>query len=227
MTPADVIRLLDDPTELMRKCFLAIAGGSGTPAANGQAVLSTFKIEVLTAKQTAAAKGFTTGISGFFGRQKTRPTVRITKQGQLTNPAPAGYVNAYYIPMVQINDVTNGTSHYTLPTAGATTLCITSRLTGCVFSVGSDANGAVLASHVQPPKGPATTLDARQLQTNTAGTTGFVGPVSQVRHGTNYDLSTDYIAVIGTRTGTRWNFFMQKSQTEGTAYVVRSAVKVV
>lgn len=236
MTPADVIRLLNNPTELMRKCFLSIAGGSGTPAANGQAVLATFKVEVLTAAQTTKAKGFTTGLSGLLGIQKTRPTVRITKQAVFSDPPPPDHVNAYYIPMVQVSDVTNGTSHYTLPTVGNMTLCITSRLTGCIFSVGSDAIGAVLASHVQPPAKTATTntpqevladLNARQQQTNTAGTTGFAGPVTQVRHGTNYDLRTDSIAVIGTRAGTRWSFFMQKSQVENTTYVVRSTAQVV
>ena len=229
MTRDEAIALLtNDPRLLMRQAFLSIAGGNANPPANGQAQLASFRIEVLTAADTNAAQGFTTGIRGyFFRRTKVRPTVRITKQPNLVNPPTAGLVNAYYIPMVQVGDVAAGTSHYILPTVGATHLCITSRLTGCVFSVGSDAGGAVLASHVQPPAGPAATVALRQRQANAAGITGFAGAPAQARHGVNYDLQTNYVAVIGHRAGATWSFHMQRSGVvEGDVYNIEAIVDI-
>lgn len=227
MTVDEAINLLlGDPKLLMRRSFLSIAGGGGAAPANGQAQLATFKVEVKTAADTAAAQGFTTGLRGLFGRTKVRPTVAITKQMALTDPPTAGLVNAYYIPMVQVGDVAAGTSHYTLPTAGPTRLAITSRLTGCVFSVGSNAMGAVLVSHVQPPAGTPATLGARQIQANTAGVTGFAGAPNQARHGVNYDLQTNYVAVIGKRAGGVWSFYMQKSGVIGGTYNVEEVIQI-
>lgn len=216
MTPQDVIDLFNEPEKLMRRCHLAIAGGVGHTGANGQATVATFQIDV-AAGQTV--RGFTTGVSGLFGRQKDRPVVRIRKLAHAADPAPAGHINAYYIPMVQVNDVLGGNSHYTLPTAGAIRLAITSQITGCVFSVGSAANGAVLASHVQPPGGD-------QAQANAAGRAGFGADIRQVRREVNYEAG-DRVAVIGTLTNGHWSFFMQRNAQTNGVYDVRSATKII
>src|SRR5579862_6661969 len=107
MTPADVIALFATPETLLRQCYLHIAGGATKtiasphlppPTANGQAAVATFKVSIAAHKHV---RGFTTGISGFFGRRKDRPFVRVTK---IPGPAKAALatdeLNAYYIPMV-------------------------------------------------------------------------------------------------------------------------------
>lgn len=75
MTPAEVIALLSDPEKLMRKCYLAIAGGAtrgpklpnaALPPPNGNAVTHTFNVSV----GSSAVSGFTTGMSGALGRTK-------------------------------------------------------------------------------------------------------------------------------------------------------------
>jgi hypothetical protein len=221
MTPAEVIQLLDDPDKLMRRCYLHIAGGATRtaqlpdlplPPANGQAQIATFSVSI----GHQGVSGFTTGLSGFFGLIKDRPFVKFTKQhGAAMNPAPPDHFNAYYIPMVQTGDVLGGTSHYTLPTGAlALDIMITSKLSGCTFSVGSDGGGAALVSHVQPDV--ANVAGSAGLsafaQTNMAATRG------EFRKTQEYD---DLAAVIGHRNGAVWTFYMQATTTgTGTNYVI-------
>lgn len=222
MTPAEVIALLDDPEKLLRRCFVTIVGGAGNVGPNGQAPLATFSVDVDNADMR---RGFTTGISGLRGVQKDRPNVTMRYlAGPAQVPPPPDHVNAYYIPMVQEGDVAAGTSHYTLPTGGATRYCFTSKLDGCVFSLGSDGHGAVLASHVQPSGGGG--VQARQNRANVAGRIGFRPDIQQVRHGVNYNLNTDKVTLIGRLSGTRWKFYMQKQVYNG-GFEVASAAKVV
>ncbi len=229
MTPADVIQLFQEPEKLLRKCYLHIAGGAtrtptlphlAPPPANGQAQIATFRVEIDDAQ---AVKGFTTGFSGLVGKKKDRAFVKITKQAGPAKVAPAAdEFNAYYIPMVQTSDVTNNTSHYTLPTGGgALDLMITSKLSGCTFKAGSDAHGATLVSHVQPDLS-ITDMAQRSQDLSTAVGTGFNDVSGQFRKRKEY---SDKAAVIGRRTGTRWTFYLQ-ALTNTTTHVI-SKVKTV
>lgn len=224
MTPAEVIALFDDPEKLLRRCFVTILGGVGNVGANGAAPLRTF---LVTVDNNNTRRGFTTGLSGLFGRQKDRPNVTVTlQQGAGQVPPPPDHLNAYYIPMVSVDDVIGGTSHYTLPTIGATRLCLTSKLDGCVFSLGSDGNGAILASHVRPSG--AGGIQARQDRATTAGGTGFGNDLQQVRHGQDYNLNTDKVTLVGRLSHNRWKFYMQKQAfTNEGAFEVASAARVV
>src|SRR5262249_37912823 len=128
-----------------------------------QAEIATFKVVI---DDNQGVLGFTTGFSGLRGTQKNRLFVKITKLDGAAKTAPADYeFNAYYIPMVQTSDVQGGASHYTLPTTGLPNLMITSKLSGCTFGVGSDANGSKLVSHVQPD---STIADQAQRGTDLA-----------------------------------------------------------
>lgn len=210
MTPAEVIALFQDPTTLLRKCYLHIAGGGGqNPPANGQAAPATFKVEVVSMENRAELQkvtGFTTGLSGLLGIEKERWFVKINK---LTGPAKASpganEFNAYYIPMVQTSDVAAGTSHYILPTgADALDTVITSKLSGCTFGVGSDGMGAVLVSHVQP--NPNTPVADRAQELSDAVGQGLTTQTGEFKKGGAY---SDKAAVIGHRTGNAWKFYLQ------------------
>jgi hypothetical protein len=236
MTPQEVIALLDNPEALLRRCALVIGGGEGPTGANGAATVQTFRVAVEDHQRIAlnngqvrhigVLRGFTTGLSGLLGRRKYRPIVRISKKAQYEANPGADSFNAYYIPMVQVADVNNGTSHYVLPTGNPQPpIAITSRIDGCVFSLGSDGNGGILASHVQPPRGPSNTHDQRQDQANQLGSQGFGNDLAQVKHGVNYDDAEDKIAVMGRFAGGHWSFYMQT--THSTSQTVRSAIKFV
>jgi len=222
MTPAQVIALLPDPETLLRRCYLHIAGGATRtatvptappPPANGQAQVATFAVEI--GHQTVP--GFTTGLSGLLGLRKDRPFVKFTKvHGAAIVPAPADHFNAYYIPMVQVGDVAAGTSHYTLPTgAGALDLMITSKLSGCTFSVGSDGGGAVLVTHVQP--------DAAHMGGSAAlsgiAQTGMAATRGEFRRTHEY---AELAAILGRRAGAVWTFHMQASRVSGFSYEINS-----
>lgn len=222
MTPQQVIQLLDDPETLLRRCGVAIVGGVGHTGPNGQAQLATFTVSL----NGSTVKGFTTGLSGLRGRRKDRPNVMIVKEPAVVPTLGPNQFNAYYIPMVQVDDVTGQNSHYTLPTTGQVTLALTSQITGCVFSVGSDANGAVLASHVQPPKIAGTTIDDRQQLARAAGATGFGNGMVQVRLGPDYG-EFDRIAIVAKRTGSTWKFYSEKMSYANDVWSVRSVQKFV
>jgi hypothetical protein len=216
MTEAEVIALFATPATLLRRVHIQIGGGGATrahaldttrpaPPANGPAAVATFKVTI----RGETAKGFTTGISGFFRRRKDRPSVRIDKQGgaaKANGALAADELNAYYVPMVQTDDVTLGTSHYTLPTGGGPDLMLTSKLSGCRFGVGSTATGALLVSHVQPDL--RLTGGARALDLSTSHTGGFHALDDAIGKGSGY---TEFAAVIGVRTGTAWTFYSQAS----------------
>lgn len=222
MTAAEVIQLFAEPEKLMRRCYLQIAGGGGqNPPANGQANVATFRVDVTD----KTATGFTTGMSGLVGRKKDRPFVRITKlSGAAKNTAAlsADEFNAYYVPMVQTSDVGAGTSHYTLPTAGMPTIMITSKLSGCTFGIGSTGTGATLVSHVQPDlslaKGPT-----RDANLSTAVGTNFAATPSVFSKGNAY---AETAAVIGVRTGTTWNFYMQATDYQNSQAVISNVTVV-
>ncbi len=227
MTPQDVIAgLQNDPETLLRHCYLVVASGPlKTARANGPAPIRTFEVLM----QDVTVPGFTTGLSGLRGKTKNRANALITRRhGAARTVLKDNQFNAYYIPMMQVGDVGTNHSHYTLPTTGnGPTIAITSQITACVFSLGSHANGAVLASHIQPPGGPANTHDMRQGQAATAGATGFNGGVLQVRHGDQYGMG-DRVAIIGRLSKARWTFYMQRTSFLGyDDGLVRSAAKII
>lgn len=237
MTPGEVIQLFQDPKKLLRRCYLHIAGGAtrspslpnaAPPPANGQAEVATFKVEIGGTSAFEKTKGFTTGLSGLIGREKERVFVKITKQPGLAKDEQAlddDEFNAYYIPMVQTSDVKQGASHYMLPGHGALDLMLTSKLSGCMFGVGSDANGAKLVTHVQP-KASIVNDDERQGHVKTRVDQGFVSVKGRFRKGHEY---TDLAAVIGRRTGTKWKFYLQASTLHGgdEPYYAISKVEVI
>lgn len=229
MDVAEVKALFADPEKLLRRCYLHIGGGATRspslpnlppPPANGQAEIATFSIEVST-HQTAT--GFTTGASGRDGKTKTRPFVKILKLSGHAKAQPADdEINAYYVPMVQTSDIRDGTSHYTLPTRGEPSIMITSKLSGCRFGVGSDANGAVLVSHVQPNSAHEDLT--RQDTLRAYVESRFAGPVRSFALGESY---ASLAAVIGVRDGKRWKFYQQASDYTGQAgYVIDSVTKI-
>jgi len=231
MTEADVIALFQTPEKLLRRCYLHIAGGStwtptynnSAPApANGQATTATFKVSIGGGLRTP--RGFTTGLSGLLGKRKDREFVRITKQeGEAKAVLAADEFNAYYIPMVQTFDVREGASHYTLPTNGAPDVMITSKLSGCIFGVGSDADGALLVSHVKADADIADDLQRGQDQQAHVDS-GFTSKDGQFAKGQDYD---DFAAVIGKRTGTDWKFYLQASTQRPDATYVISKLAVI
>src|SRR5262249_34680592 len=93
MTPAEVIALLkESPEKCLRKCLIAIDGGSvrnadrtgfAMPPANGQAAMATFKVSIKTGGSFNTS-GFTTGLRGKCGIEKNRVFVKIEK---LSGPA--------------------------------------------------------------------------------------------------------------------------------------------
>lgn len=217
MDPAEVIAMFQDPERLLRRCYLHITGGATRsaqqpdapmPPANGQAIVATFKVKV-SAEQTA--HGMTRG-----GKAKERPMVDIVKKSGAANLTDATTeFDAYYIPMVQTTDVTGGMSHYTLPDNGGPDIMVTSKLTGCVFGIGTHATGAVLVSHVQPnsqlAKGQGKFgMEKRQSDATAHMWVGFEGHqmMNQFQFGHEY---TDSAAVIGKRTGTHWRFYLQQA----------------
>ncbi|MBR0641300.1 hypothetical protein [Plastoroseomonas hellenica] len=226
LTVPDVMNLLTDPQTLMRKAYVAIAGGGGAAPANGVAPVATFTVTVEDANP--GMLGFTSGISGLFGRTKERPTVRITKRAgaALAVPGPDQF-NAYYIAMAQVADVGTA-SHYGLPRDGAVTLCITSMITACCFSVGHAGDGSVLVSHIQPPPAAlGVTLADRQAAAVAAGLTEFNGAPTQFRNNFEYDSMRDRIAIMGVFAHHRWRFYAQKTSIVNTGSMVRSAAAFV
>jgi len=202
-TVAQVIAELTQPEELLRHCYIRIGGGNSAAPANGPASIATFRVSV---DPSRTAVGFTTGLSGMLGIEKDRTLVRIDKQpGPAVLVPPADSFNAYYIPMVQVTDAQNASSHYTLPTVGGPDLMMTSRLSGCTFGVGSSGGGTVLVSHIQPD---LTTTNPAQRATDLdqAVTGGFATMDGQFRKRQEYNETA---TVMGLRRAGAWKFYMQ------------------
>jgi hypothetical protein len=225
MTPQDVINGLQSPEELLRHCMLAIAGGGGQAPPNGQAAIATFLVAM---DPTAKVKGFTTGASGALGIQKQREFASLTKLPGVAKVAPAANeFNAYYVPMAQMDDVWNGSSHYVLPSAGGPDVMITSRLSGCRFAVGSDANGAVLVSHVQPSKAINEGLRQGSLAGVVSGGFAQQGGTQTASFAMEQDYAKgDKAAVIGLRNGGTWHFYLQAQGFEGESNRIRNVTVV-
>lgn len=136
--------------------------------------------------------------------------MRITKLSGPAKAMPAAdEFNAYYVPMVQTSDVATGNSHYVLPSnAQALDMMITSQLSGCTFGVGSAGNGAQMVSHVQP-NNSITNTGQKATDLSQAVLGGFGQPAGTAAKGSSYE---QYGAVIGRRTGAKWNFYIQATE---------------
>ena len=227
MTFDELKAAFDTPDLLMRRCYIHIVGGvlkapltpnAPSPPANGQAEIATFKIEL---KDTSVT-GFTTGVSGLLGKRKSRVFVRFTKQAGVAKATPNDdEINAWYVPMVQTDDVAAKSSHYVLPTTGEPTIMLTGKLSGCRFGIGSDATGSLLVSHVRPdlrlPKAN------RQADLTTRLKDGFSTWKGSFGLDDGYKV---FGAVIGKRNGARWRFYCQASTMENQEYSINSTTVI-
>jgi len=220
MNPQQVIAMLGEPSKLMRRAYLSIGGSlsrcpqvpnAPLPPADGQAPIATFKVTVEDWKKVT---GFALGESG---RTKPRVFVKIAHQ-DATKAAAAlspDEFNAYYIPMVQTEDVRNGRSHYTLPVGyNALEVMITSRMSGCAFGIGMNDRGDRLVTHVQPDK----SLPKGQVRSEDLGLAvgfRFHREDGSFRSGWSYGVGA---AVIGRRSGNRWAFYCQDLGTRDGQY---------
>ncbi len=146
---------------------------------------------------------------------------RISHAGAAADHLATNEFNAFYIPMAQVANAATGSSHYSLPTGTGPSIAITSRLSGCMFAVGSDADGTVLVSHIQPHLG-TNDLDQRRTDLTDAVTGGFHNQSGSVVRGDGYD---QYAAVIGKRTGTEWHFYCQASSYDH-GHIIDSATMI-
>lgn len=227
MDAADVVfGLSGDPESLLRHCYLRVAGGDRTPPPNGTAPISTFRVWMLD----GSIQGFTTRFSGFRRQTKARPQAQIEKMsGVARTHLQPNQFNAYYIPMVQVSDVAAGHSHYTLPTndPNGPVIAITSMITACTFTLGSDVNGAILASHIQPPRAVGMNLSARLYEAAKAGHSGLESDIQQIGLGDGYGEG-DKVTIIGRLTRRRWTFYMQRTSFLGCPKgLLRSAARIV
>lgn len=223
MTPAEVIALLkDSPEKCLRKCLIAIDGGSvrnsdrtgyALPPANGQAALATFKVTVKTGGNHVV-RGFTTGLRGKCGVEKNRDYVKIEKlsgPAKLLSKLESDEVNAYHIPMVQTSHVAVKSSHYTLPTTIMGTLMFTTQLSGCSFGIGSNSIGATLVSHIQPNENLGGMDDVALRQDDVAQTIAKGFHTMSERIGLEHGYS-QYATVIGQQAYRKWKFYVQSAE---------------
>lgn len=173
-------------------------------------------------------KGFTTGVSGFFGKTKNRPHISFTKLAMPPNAAlAANEFNAWYIAMADVSAGV-GTTHFTLPGNGGPDIMLTSQLSGCTFGVGSDTGGGSrLVSHIQPDNGQ----NARQTLHNT-----MVGGLNNNVDGLferenqpgkkSYESVKNRATVMGLRVGTAWQFWAQTYKA-GTNREIYSVTRIV
>jgi hypothetical protein len=141
---------------LLRHFHVTVRGSGGAAPQNGQAAVRRFTVT----DQDVTAPGFTTGFSGWRGKTKNRP-------------------------VVQVADVGNNSSHYTLPTNGIPDIVITSQLTACSFGIGSDAMGATLVTHLQPNQNLGRDLGQAGLDLRVQNLANTVGPIAiRINNGT-------------------------------------------
>jgi hypothetical protein len=150
--------------------------------------------------------------------------VRATKGDPSTASAP---FDVHYVSMREFK---NGywedanTTHYMLPANSGADMMVTSKLNGCTFGIGSNSNGGRLVSHLRPPNmGNAAqpTPDAAELQRGIEG--GFTSRGQAIDYRV---MSTgDYNGtVIGRRTGTKWEFYVQRYKALPTGHGLIDAV---
>ena len=116
---------------------------------------------------------------------------------------------AVSVSMRSFNSVTrtyedSATTHHVLP-VDAPAVMVTTMLSGCTFGIGSNAGGARLVSHVQPPEGRRDN-QARLLLDQTIRA-GFPGGRPNVSVMSSLEQRG---TVVGIRTGDAWTFYAQQ-----------------
>ena len=110
-------------------------------------------------------------------------------------------------------------THYALPSTGASVM-VTSKINGCTFGIGSNAQGSRLVSHLKPP-GSGGAKERLLLESGTrAGFAGGKLDVSVMSSGEQNGT------VIGIRTGSNWTFYAQRFQMFSTARGTIGSVQV-
>ena len=204
MTRDEAAELLrTDPKTLLRQAYLFIHGGAGIRS-------SRHHFLVLDGKRYNKTQipGFTTGLRGLFGRKKDRPVFvvklrRFAAPEEVAGSDDANTVYAHYVAMKQTSDTTG--THYVLPADGSPNLMITSRLSGCMFGVGSNANNNVLVSHFQPDQ--RLPEDQRRQDLLTATNTGYTGTPATFVRGGGYDVDA---SIVGIRQNGVWHIYAQR-----------------
>lgn len=133
---------------------------------------------------------------------------------------------AHYISMREYNVATRAwedtdTTHYILPSTGDVDIMVTSKLNGCTFGIGSDANGSRLVSHLRPPT-QLGDMEAR-LKLDTGTRAGFAGgkPDVSIMSSTGQNGT-----VIGRRITGNWKFYAQRYQIFASAVGIIDSVNL-
>lgn len=223
MTPQEVIALFQQPEKLLRRCLLIIAGGATRsptnlnaplPPPNGMAPTATFKVTDIDSTKVSGPKRVYVRIDKLSGAAKV---------GKL----PEDEFTAFYVPMVQTEDVTSGHSHYTLSADPQTpNIMLTSRLSGCTFGIGSKTeDGTRLVTHIQPNSSVYKDVVERQRGLQNTVLNGFTNSegmwTSRFRLGSDY---TECAAIIGHRKDRSWRFYLQPSEYKDSSWVLSDVV---
>ena len=115
------------------------------------------------------------------------------------------------------------TTHYLLPANAGADMMVTSKLNGCTFGIGSDAQGARLVSHLRPPNIDPSS-DAQEVVRGTES--GFAGRGATIATRVNSTMQ-EQGTVIALRSVTGWTFYIQRFQAvSGQHYLINAAFKI-
>jgi len=133
---------------------------------------------------------------------------------------------AHYISMREY-DVNTGawedsdTTHYVLPSTGKVDIMVTSKLNGCTFGIGSDADGSRRVSHLRPP----TRLGDKEacLKLDAGTRIGFFGGKLDVGVMSSTGQNG---TVIGRRINGNWKYYAQRYQILASAVGINDGVNL-
>lgn len=100
------------------------------------------------------------------------------------------------------------TTHYVLPGNAGADMMVTSKLNGCTFGIGSDANGTRLVSHLRPANTSPNPL-ADQVEVARGTEAGFASHGGSLDYRVN-STGADQGTVIGLRSNGSWAFYIQR-----------------
>lgn len=175
--------------------------------------------------RSETAPGFTTGLSGWRGRQKQRPCLDVEIGfGQPYLYDGGGRLSVWYVAMQEMNAAPVDT-HFVLPSIGGPDIMMTAGLSGCTFGVGIPSGGAQIVSHIRPPSKQGGTqhmalaaLDPLVRDGLTKGERALFSRSTQA----SYD---DKASIIGVRRRGQWSFYAQTIRGGVDAQVVTSALR--
>lgn len=119
--------------------------------------------------------------------------------------------NVHYVSMREFK---NGqwedanTTHYVLPGNAGADMMVTSKLNGCTFGIGSNAQGTRLVSHLRPANTNPNPL-ADQVEVARGTEAGFASHGGALDYRVN-STGTDQGTVIGLRSNANWAFYIQR-----------------